>query len=381
MSQEPFGDIPLFREIQRILASSTGPVNYEIARQVAAAVAGQGGADQSVPADVTRAFAEVVHASEGVLSGFTRLALQESLQSHVVTRKEWAASTLDAWAWLLDRLAGRFGAEMGKLAGPEDAGDTMQAAMGQVTPLLMGIQAGTLVGHLARELLGRFDVPIPRDDDRRLFIIEPNVHAVASDYGFEVERLRAWLAVQEAARGLIVTTVPWIDRYFRSLLSEIIDSIEIDASDLERRLAELQSKGMEALQEGLTPGDALPVVPTERHRRALDRLHAFMALFEGYARHACAAVSSQIIGDTARIDEGMARHNLSPSDGEEMLASLLGLSLDRALETTGTTFCAAVVRLHGIDALNRVWDAPDNLPTLAEVKDPFAWIERVVVNE
>ena len=380
MSQEPFGDIPLFREIQRILASSTGPVNYEIARQVAAAIATQGAPDPSVPTEVQRTFAEVVHASEGVLSGFTRLVLREPLQSHVVVRKEWAAATLDAWSWLLDRLAGRFAGEMGKL-GAGDEPEAMQTAMGQVAPLLMGIQAGTLVGHLARELLGRFDVPIPRDDDGRLFIIEPNVQAVASDYGFDVEELRAWLALQETARGLIVASVSWIDRYFRSLLAEIIDSIEIDASDLERRLTELQTRGMEALQEGLSPGDALPVVPTERHRRALERLHAFMALFEGYARHACAAVSSQVLGDTARIDEGMARHNLSPSDGEEMLASLLGLSLDRSLDSTGTTFCAAVVRLHGIDALNRVWEAPDNLPTLAEVKDPFAWIERVVATE
>jgi putative hydrolase len=380
VSQEPFGDIPLFREIQRILASSTGPVNYEIARQVAAAIATQGSADPSVGTELPRAFAEVVHASEGVVSGFTRLALREPLQSHVMVRKQWATSTLDSWSWLLDRLAGRFGGEMGKLAGSGEA-EGMQAALGQVAPLLMGIQAGTLVGHLARELLGRFDVPIPRDDDGRLFIIEPNVQSVASDYGFDVEQLRAWLAVQETARGLIAASVSWIDRYFRSLLAEIIDSIEIDASDLERRLSELQTQGMEALQEGLTPGDALPIVPTERHRRALDRLHAFMALFEGYARHACGAVSSQVIGDTARIDEGMARHNLSPSDGEEMLASLLGLSLDRALETTGTTFCAAVVRLHGIDALNRVWEAPDNLPSLAEVKDPFAWIERVVLTE
>ncbi|MGH2787539.1 MAG: zinc-dependent metalloprotease [Actinomycetota bacterium] len=377
MSQEPFGDIPLFREIQRLLASSTGPVNYEIARQVASAVATEGTAEPPVSAEVTRAFARVVHDSEGVISGFTRIVLQEPLQSHVMVRKEWAATTLNAWAWLLDRLAGRFGTELGGFGDGEDAG-AMGAAMGQIVPLLMGIQAGTLVGHLARELLGRFDVPIPRDDDGRLIIIRPNVEAVAVDYGLDVDRLSEWLALQETARGLVAANVAWIDRYFRSLLNEIIDSIEIDGSELERRLVELQSQGMEMLQEGLSPGNALPVVPTERHRRALDRLHAFMALFEGYSRYACSEVSGQVIGDTTRIDEGMARHNLSPSDGEEMLASLLGLSLDRSLESTGTTFCAAVVKLHGIDSLNRVWGAPDNLPTVAEVRDPFAWMERVL---
>ena len=37
MTQDPFGDIPLFREIQRLLASGGGPVNLEIARQIALA--------------------------------------------------------------------------------------------------------------------------------------------------------------------------------------------------------------------------------------------------------------------------------------------------------------------------------------------------------
>jgi uncharacterized protein (DUF2342 family) len=42
------------------------------------------------------------------------------------------------------------------------------------------------------------------------------------------------------------------------------------------------------------------------------------------------------------------------------------------------TFCAAIVKLQGIEKLNLMWAAPDNLPTLDEVRDPFAWIERVL---
>jgi uncharacterized protein (DUF2342 family) len=54
------------------------------------------------------------------------------------------------------------------------------------------------------------------------------------------------------------------------------------------------------------------------------------------------------------------------------------VEFDRKLETSGSTFCAAIVSLKDIETLNRVWEAPDNLPTLDEIKDPFAWIERVV---
>jgi uncharacterized protein (DUF2342 family) len=61
-----------------------------------------------------------------------------------------------------------------------------------------------------------------------------------------------------------------------------------------------------------------------------------------------------------------------------MLSSILGVSLDRQLETSGATFCKAIAELRGLNALNQVWSAPDNLPSIAEVKDPFAWIERVL---
>jgi uncharacterized protein (DUF2342 family) len=122
----------------------------------------------------------------------------------------------------------------------------------------------------------------------------------------------------------------------------------------------------------------LPIVPSDRHRRALDRLQAFVALFEGYAQHACDQVVEEVLEHRQRIDEVMARRSASPSDGEEMLSAMLGLAFDRTLERAGETFCAAVVSLQGLHVLNRVWDAPDNLPSLAEIRDPFAWIERVV---
>ena len=36
----------------------------------------------------------------------------------------------------------------------------------------------------------------------------------------------------------------------------------------------------------------------------------------------------------------------------------------------GKAFCDAVVARGGIEALNRVWDSPEAMPTLAELDDP-----------
>ena len=380
MPQEPFGDIPLFREIQRLLATGGGPINYEIARQVALAIATEGTTEATPEPQETRELMDAVHRSETIVSGYTRLPLEEPLQAQVVSRTWWTRETLDAWRWLLEHLAMRFSGEMGRMGPEGEEGETnpMQAVMGQIAPLLMGIQIGSLVGHLAREQFGRYDLPIPRDDDGKLFVVAPNAAKVAGDYALPPGDVVRWIALQEVARGLITKNVTWVNPYLRSALHELVDSIELDTAALERRLMELQGQTLESLQEGLGLEGGLPIVPSERHTRALRRMQAMVALFEGYANEACRQVGSEVIQEQDRVDEAMARRAASPSEGESMLASLLGLSFDRALEQSGQTFCAAVVSLRGLPALNRVWEAPDNLPTFDEIKDPFAWMERVL---
>lgn len=380
MAQEPFGDIPLFREIQKLLQSGGGkPINYEIARQVATAVAMGGQTEPSPLPEESHAYSEIVHEAENVLIGFTRLPMGEPLRTQVVSRTWWIGSTLGAWAWILERLALRFTSEMGKLGPEAQEGqqNPIQLMMSQIGPLLMGLQIGSLMGQLAKEQIGRYDLPLPRDDDLKLFLVAPNADALAKDYELEPDALKGWVGLNEAARGLVETRVPWVGRYFRSLLTEMVDSLEIDADAMEQRLIELQSQGLESLQEAMGPRDVLPIVPSDRHGRALARVRAFVAVFEGYAGHACAQVGGQVVKDYPRVDEAMVRRAAVPSDGEAMLTDLLGLSTDRALEQSGRTFCSAVISIKDLAALNRVWDAPDYLPSTEEIKDPFAWIERV----
>ena len=378
MTQEPFGDIPLFREIQRLLASGSGPVNMEIARQVALATATQGRPQPSVDASTARAYADAVHASEGMLSGYLGLGFEEPARARAVTAAGWVETTLEGWRWLLERMAAALGGELARAGGVDEeaAGGPMQTALAQIAPLLMGMQAGTLLGNLAHHALGRYDLPVPREDAGELLLVEANARAVARDYGLAFEQLCAWLALDEVAHHLVLASSAWIPRYFKSLLVEVVDAIEIDVSDLERRFTELGAGAMDALQRGADASGLLPLVPTERHRRALERLRAFLALWEGYATHGARGVAPALVDDHVRIEEGMARRKAGGSEAEALLANLLGVSVDRGLETTGTTFCAAIVKLEGRAALNRVWDAPDNLPSAQELRDPFAWLER-----
>jgi putative hydrolase len=372
----PFGDVPFFRELQRLLASSgSGPVNEEIARQVAQAIATEGRTESPPSSERARLMQATVRDSELVLAGYTRLSIDEPIQSASITRTQWIDVTFKGWKWLIDHLAERFVTEMSRAS--TEGEDQMRQVMGQVTPLLMGVQAGTLVGHLAREVLATNDPPIPRDGEADLFIVEPNVDAFAAGYDLDATEVTRWLSLHDVARALVIHGVSWVNRYHRSLLTELVDAIEIDMSQLERRLMDLQSGGLEALQTDEGIDRSIPLVASERHQSALSRLRAFVGVFEGYASHAADSVRSTVVEDSPRIQEAIARQQSTPSEGEELLANLLGFSADRELEASGRTFCEAVVQLEGLTRLNLVWDAPDNLPSYAELKDPFKWIERV----
>ncbi len=380
MSDEPFGDIPLFREIQKLLSTGSGPINLEIALQVASTLASEG-ARTEADATVGAVLRAGVTEAEVVVAGYTRIPLTEPVRPELLGRAAWPRRSAEGWKWLLEQLAAHLAAELQRGAPeqpPESGVAGVEAVLGQVAPLLFGIQAGTLLGHLARESLGRYEPLLPRDDDLRLFFVGQNVREVADEYGLDLDTFARWVAADQVARHHLVVNVVWVNRYHKSLIGALIDAVEIDSADIERRLMDLRSGGLEGLEDGLNAHELLPVVATERHGTALKSVAAFAAIVDGYATHARRAVGEELLGDTTGIEEAMARRAASPGEGEKLLYGLLGLAPDRSLHAMAATFCAAIVKLRGIEALNRVWDAPDNLPSFEEIRDPFAWSERVL---
>ncbi|RZH87744.1 hypothetical protein EIG94_17325, partial [Staphylococcus aureus] len=53
--------------------------------------------------------------------------------------------------------------------------------------------------------------------------------------------------------------------------------------------------------------------------------------------------------------------------------------LDMKLEQygLGERFADAVARRQGMEGLNRVWERPENLPSLRELRDPGLWMLRM----
>ena len=124
-------------------------------------------------------------------------------------------------------------------------------------------------------------------------------------------------------------------------------------------------------------GGLIALVQTHEQRRIMDGVQSTMAVIEGYSEHVMDAVGEKVLPAYEGLREAMERRRRSLSAPERILQRLLGLDLKMRQYELGKSFCDAVVERRDIDILNRVWSEPAALPTMGELKDPAAWIERV----
>ena len=102
-----------------------------------------------------------------------------------------------------------------------------------------------------------------------------------------------------------------------------------------------------------------------------------MSVIEGHAEHVMDAASRQLDTGYARLRERLEARRASQGGLGEVILRLLGMELKLRQYTVGKAFCDTVVSEAGIEGLNRVWRAPESLPTLAELEQPGGWLDRV----
>src|SRR3989442_2576061 len=164
MADEPFElppdllrQIPLFAEIAKVLAWTGGPVNWDLARQIAVATA----AGEETVHEVSAADAAEV--AEGVR--LAELWLQESpglpppprvATVRAVTPARWAERATSLRE-IVDPLAAKVATAMAEQAssiGPESDAGMLAPVLQQMAPVFLGIQAGVPLGSLASSVLG-----------------------------------------------------------------------------------------------------------------------------------------------------------------------------------------------------------------------------------
>ena len=135
---------------------------------------------------------------------------------------------------------------------------------------------------------------------------------------------------------------------------------------------------LQELVERFRGGGLMALIQTREQRALMDRLQPAMAVIEGYSEHVMDALGATLVPGYEHLREAMDRRRRSRSAPERLLQKLLGLDLKIRQYEQGKRFCDAVAR-EGMETLNRVWAAAENLPTPAELDDPAAWVARTAL--
>ena len=102
-----------------------------------------------------------------------------------------------------------------------------------------------------------------------------------------------------------------------------------------------------------------------------------MAVLEGYAEHVMDAVGAEILPNLPELRGAMDRRRRDRSGLLRIFEKLIGMDMKLRQYEQGKQFCDAVAQAGGIAALEpRVGGARPQMPTLAELDDPDAWLAR-----
>src|SRR5690606_27358182 len=153
----------LFAQLQQLFATpgSGGPVNWDLARQVAASQLSSAG-DPAVTSTQREQVVEALRLADLWLESSS--ALPSGVRtSQAWNRNEWIYHTLDVWKQLCDPVAARMVNAMNELVPPEARGalGPMQAMVGALGGALFGGQLGQALGSLAGEVLSAGDIGLP----------------------------------------------------------------------------------------------------------------------------------------------------------------------------------------------------------------------------
>jgi len=373
-------DAPLLREIQRVLLSSTGPVNWELARQIGIASASWGAEDPAPTDDDRRAFEEAVRVAELKVQAFTGLEPPNDIpRVDPVRRAQWVQANIDGLKALVEPAAAKLAEAVERAQGeaaPVESTGFAQQMLRQLSPLLLGAQVGSVLGYLAQHVLGQYDIAVPRSETPALLFVVPNIAAFERDWSLQPTEFRTWVALHEVTHRFEFAR-PWALGRFRSLLEDFLSTVELDVTGLQARLESLDMSDPEAMQDMLQGEEGLfGAVLDPEQRLKLGRIQAFMASAEGYGDHVTHAIGRELLPSYGRIEEAMKRYVLGEAD--LVFERLLGIEMKREQYRLGRAFCDTVAELSDEATLARMWDSPDAMPSLPELAEPRLWLARTV---
>jgi coenzyme F420 biosynthesis associated uncharacterized protein len=354
--------------------TSVDPVDWHVAAQVAARVAGR---HAPYPAYEIRAleadFAELTAEAEVLVAEETGLrSLAGPARARVTDRSGWVEANVASFQRLLGPVTAKLGASL------ERSSSRPFALPLSASRRLSGTQVGMLLGWMSSRVLGQYDQLLIEDEDADdqdiVYYVGPNILGLERRYGFPPREFRLWLALHEVTHRAQFTGVPWMREHFLGLVQRTLDGVDPDP----RRLLDALRRSAGQVRAGRNPledGGLLTLLATPEQYATIQEVGGLMSLLEGHGDITMDRAGADRIPNAPHFARAL-RERRKQRGLSRVVTSLVGLDAKLRQYEQGEAFIEAVEAAGGEPLFRRVWDGPEWLPTWPEIRDPARWIER-----
>jgi len=368
------GKAPLFAALQQMLSQQSGPVNWDLAKQMAVSALAAG---HRAPTPVERTqVAEAIRLADHWLDPATPLPSGVTgIESW--SRVEWVERTLPAWSQLCDPVASRVVGAMSQMVPEEAAAEAgpLLGMVGQVGGLMFGAQVGQALAKLASEVLTSTDVGLPLGPAGVAALLPDNVAAFGQGLELPADEVRLFLALREAAHHRLFKHVPWLRQRLFDAVDAYARGITVDREAIERAMSEVNPEDPESMQRALQGGMFEPSV-TPDQQAALARLETLLALVEGWVDDVVATAAVDRLPGAEALRETLRRRRATGGPAEQTFATLVGLELRPRRLREAATLWRTLREQRGAEGRDELWRHPDLLPSADDLDDPEGFIRR-----
>ncbi len=312
----------------------------------------------------------VARASE-LVTAETGLELAGAPDVGVISRTQWVETNIQSFTALLAPLRDAI-----EDAAPSMADDADGSSAG-IGSRFMAAELGAVLGFLSKRVLGQYELVLPTSDGEvgdSVFFVGANVLSMERLHQFRPSHFRFWVALHESAHRAQFKGVPWMRDYFLSLVDELVG----EGAREHGRMARIANDVAAARARGEDPiGDAgiLGMLASGDQRAVLDRVQALMSLLEGHGHVVMDRIGERELVDVGRMSDVLTARRADAKT--QRLMRLIGMEMKLKQYELGATFIRGVENRASWDALAMAWESPEALPTLSEIEDPGAWLDRM----
>jgi coenzyme F420 biosynthesis associated uncharacterized protein len=290
-----------------------------------------------------------------------------------VSRNEWVEANINSFRQLFEPIERLNRDSMG------GSSAAMQAMVGGFNQLLVSGEMGILLGYLSRRVLGQYDLSLLGREpvaDGRVFFVEPNIGGVVNALNLNGDEFRLWIALHESTHAFEFESHTWVRRHFNGILERYFSYLTEDLQNMRLNKQRLNNF-MRRIRDNTQGSSWIERVMTPEQRTLFSELQALMSIVEGYSNHVMNAVGEKLMPNYNTIKERIERRQKDRGIIDKLFIKLTGLDLKMEQYRLGEIFVDRVVELKGIDFANLMWDRPEYIPTLDEIKKPELWVNRI----